>query len=73
VSAAAAIGEHVRLAGYVLAGVEVYAAETEAAARAAWEVLPDDVASLILTPLSHSALREQLAERPELVWAVVPP
>jgi vacuolar-type H+-ATPase subunit F/Vma7 len=72
VSAAAAIGEHVRVAGYALAGVQVHAAEDPAEACAAWERLPDDVTCVILTPAAHAALDGRLDERPDLVWAVVP-
>lgn len=71
-SRAAAIGEDVRLAGYALAGVEVLAAGDEVEALAAWDRLPGDVACLILTPAAETALRSRLAERPRLVWAVVP-
>ena len=71
-SRAAAIGEDLRLAGYALAGVEVLAAEDAAQARAAWERLPGDVGCLILTASSRTALAARLAERPQLVWAVVP-
>jgi hypothetical protein len=72
VSRAAAIGKDVRLAGYGLAGVEVLAAEDTAETLAAWERLPDDVACLILTPAARAALAARLAERPQLVWAMVP-
>lgn len=71
-SRAAAIGEDLRLAGYALAGVEVLAAEDAAQALAAWERLPSDVACLILTAASRAALGARLAERPQLVWTVVP-
>ena len=70
-SAAAAIGEHVWLAGYALAGVQVHPAEDRAAADEAWERLPADVACLILTPAAHAALAARLSERPALVWTVV--
>ena len=68
---AAAIGEHVRVGGYALAGVQVHAAEDPAAARAAWERLPGDVACVILTPTAYAALDARLDERPDLVWAVM--
>lgn len=70
-SAAAAIGEHVRVAGYALAGVQVHAAEDAAGARAAWERLPEGVACVILTRAAHAALEGRLDERPDLVWTVV--
>jgi vacuolar-type H+-ATPase subunit F/Vma7 len=71
-SAVLAIGEQVRLAGYQLAGVELRVADDATAARAAWEGLAEDVACVILTPASRASLGERLAERPEVVWAVVP-
>lgn len=71
-SRAAAIGEEVRIAGYGLAGVDVHAAEDAAAAVSAWEALPADVACLILSPAAREALGERLAERPRVVWAVLP-
>lgn len=69
---AAAIGEHVRVAGYALAGVEVHAAEDRAAVLSAWDGLGDDVACLVLTPSAHDALAGRLQERPRIVWAVLP-
>jgi hypothetical protein len=72
VSRAAAIGEEVRLAGYALAGVEVHAAGDDAAVRAAWEGLSEEVGCLILTPAAHAALEPLLDERPSLLWAVMP-
>jgi len=69
---AAAIGEDTRLAGYALAGVEVLAAQDATEALDAWQRLPGDVSCLILTPAARSALGARLAERPRLVWAVVP-
>jgi hypothetical protein len=69
---AAAIGEHVRLAGYALAGVEVHAAGDDGAVLEAWERLDGDVVCLILTPTAHAALAPRLAERPRVVWTVLP-
>ena len=71
-SRAAAIGEEARVAGYGLAGVDVHPAQDAAAVTAAWVALPADVACLILTPSAHATLRERLAERPRLVWTVLP-
>ncbi|MGZ4201368.1 MAG: hypothetical protein ACXVRH_04840 [Thermoleophilaceae bacterium] len=71
-STVVAIGEPVRLAGYAMAGVDVRGAGDASAAEAAWDGLSDDVACLILTPESHASLGRRLAERPEIVWAVVP-
>ena len=69
---AAAIGEHVRVAAYALAGVEVLAAEDEPAVLAAWDRLGDEVVCLILTRAARSALAHRLDERPRVVWAVLP-
>ncbi len=71
-SRAAAIGEEVRLAGYALVGVEVHAADDEAAVHQAWEALSGEVACLILSRAARAALGARLEERPHLVWAVVP-
>ena len=68
----AAIGEDVRVAGYGLAGAEVHAAEDAPAVQAAWDALGDDVACLVLTPAAGAALRDRLADRPRLVWTVLP-
>jgi vacuolar-type H+-ATPase subunit F/Vma7 len=72
VSAAAAIGEHVRVAGYALAGVQVHAAEDPAAVCTAWDRLPDEIACVILTPAARAALDARLDERPDVVWTVIP-
>lgn len=71
-SRAAAIGEEVRVAGYGLAGVEVHPAEDAAEVTAAWDALADDVACVILTQNAHATLSERLAERPRVVWTVLP-
>jgi hypothetical protein len=72
VSRVAAIGEETRLAGYALSGADVHAASSADEARAAWTRLPRDVALLVLTSRAHAALEPQLAERPRLLWAVIP-
>jgi hypothetical protein len=72
VSSAAAIGEHVRVAGYALAGARVHAAEDPTAVCSAWERLPDEVACVILTPAARAVLEKRLDERPEVVWTVIP-
>ena len=71
-SRVAAIGEEVRLAGFALAGVAVCGAVDAAAARAAWERLPDDVSVLIVTARAAAALAPSLPERPHVLWAVMP-
>lgn len=68
----AAVGEDVRLRGYALAGAELHAATGETELAAAWELLSDDVACLVLTRAAHAVLAGRLRERPDLFWAVVP-
>ena len=70
-TAAVAIGDARRLAGYGLAGADVRDARSAADAEAAWESLGDDTILLILTREAHEALTPRLAER-KVVWAVVP-
>jgi hypothetical protein len=72
VSAACAIGDERRLAGYALAGVEVRHALTGPEVDAAWAGLAEDAGLLILTPDAHAALEGRLFEREGLVWAVLP-
>ena len=71
-SRAAVIGEEPRVVGYGLAGVEVHPAGDAGAVAAAWDALPDDVACVILTPSALALLGERLAERPRVVWTVLP-
>jgi hypothetical protein len=68
----AAIGEHVRLCGYALAGAELHASVGDEQANAAWEKLPEDLACLVLTRSAHIALAGRMHERPDLLLAVVP-
>ena len=70
-TAAAAIGDARRLAGYGLAGAAVHDARSAADAEAAWEALGDDTGLLLLTPEAHDALTLRLAER-KVLWVVVP-
>lgn len=69
---AAAIGEHARVVGYALAGVEVRPAEDPAAARAAWQALAADVGLVLLTPAAHAAVADLLDERKETAVVVLP-
>ena len=71
-SRAVAIGDERRLGGYALAGVEVVPATGAGDAAAAWEALADDVALVVLDPQAYPALAPRLAERPMVVWAVLP-
>ena len=70
-SAAAAIGDARRLAGYGLAGAIVHDARSAADVEAAWDALGDDTVLLVLTPDAHDALAPRLTER-RVVWAVLP-
>ena len=71
-SRVAAIGEETRLAGYALAGVDIYAASGADQYRAAWTRLPGDVGLVVLTSAARAALGSQLAGRPQLLWVVTP-
>ncbi len=71
-SRVAAIGEAARVTGYAMAGVKVLPAADPAAARAAWDGLPDDVGCVLLTPSARVALAGRLDERPDVIWAVIP-
>jgi vacuolar-type H+-ATPase subunit F/Vma7 len=53
----AVIGEAVRTAGFGLAGAIVFECETPDAVRQAWDALPDDVLSVIVTPAADAVLR----------------
>lgn len=52
----AVIGESVRTIGFGLAGAIVFECESPAQVRHAWEALPDDVLTVILTPAAQAAL-----------------
>jgi hypothetical protein len=71
-SRAVAIGDGLRLAGYALAGAELRHAVAPAELDAAWAGLDDDVGLVVLTPESYAALEARLAEREDLIWAVLP-
>ncbi len=67
-----AIGETERLRGFAFAGVDVIAAESPAAARAAWQALAPDVALVILTPEARAALGyDDLDPLGQRLWAVM--
>jgi vacuolar-type H+-ATPase subunit F/Vma7 len=68
----AALGNTHRIQSLAIAGVEPHPATTDEEAVAAWQALPRDVAVLILTPQSASALVERLEERPDLLVTVLP-
>ncbi len=67
-----ALGEATRVTGYAMAGVHVLTAENADAARAAWEKLAEDVGCVLLTRSARDAVAERLAERPQVIWVVVP-
>jgi len=71
-SRAVAIGDELRLAGYALAGAEVYHALAQADLEAVWDGLDDAVGLVVLTEDSYAVLEPRLSERGGLVWAVVP-
>ncbi len=68
----AAIGDPRRVGGFALAGVEVLPADGADAAAEALAALAPDVGLLILTPAAYEGVAEELAERPDLIWAVLP-
>jgi vacuolar-type H+-ATPase subunit F/Vma7 len=66
------LGEAGRVRGYRLAGATVVEARGSTEISAAWSTLPPDTVLLILTADAAAALRHLLADRPRLVWAVIP-
>ncbi|HZV24914.1 MAG TPA: V-type ATP synthase subunit F [Acidothermaceae bacterium] len=71
-SAIAVIGEAVRTAGFGLAGAIVFECETPDEVRKAWDALPDDVVSVIVTPAAAAALRRDV-DRDQMPPVVVMP
>lgn len=67
-----AVGERRRLEGFALAGVKLLRADTRAEAQAAWSRLDPDVAVVILTPATWTALSDLLVTRPEVIWTMLP-
>jgi vacuolar-type H+-ATPase subunit F/Vma7 len=72
-SAVAVIGESARTAGFALAGALVLPAENADEARAAWSLLPPDVAVLVLTPRAAAWLGTAPRARRDVLLAVMPP
>lgn len=68
---AAVIGAALAVEGYALAGAAVHPAATPAEAAAAWDALPADTGLLIVTASAVRWLADRLAERPELLIAVM--
>ncbi|CAM5720568.1 V-type ATP synthase subunit F [Streptomyces antimycoticus] len=67
-----AVGEWTRVAGFVLAGVTVVAAEEPDAVREAWRALPPGAALVILTPAAADALGQVLVESTRPLTVVMP-
>ena len=71
-STVVALGRDHRLVGFVLAGVRVVDAETEAEIERAWDDLDDDVGLVILSADAAAALRPNLADRPDVLTVELP-
>ncbi len=69
----AALGEHVIVAGYALAGAIVIPAEDADAVRAAWDGLAEDVDVVILTPAAADALGPDRTSDLRHLAVVMPP
>ncbi|MGW4079254.1 V-type ATP synthase subunit F [Streptomyces asiaticus] len=67
-----AVGERTRVAGFVLAGVTVVAAEEPDAVREAWHALPPGTALVILTPAAADALGQVLVAGTRPLTVVMP-
>lgn len=70
---AAVIGEELAVEGYALAGCVLLPADNPDEVNAAWQALPPDTVLLILTQNAASWLADRLAQRPDLITAVMPP
>lgn len=68
----AALGEHVVVAGYALAGAVVLPADGDLEVRSAWEGLPEDVGVVILTPAAARCLGEAVASSSYPLTVVIP-
>ncbi|MFK8022407.1 MAG: V-type ATP synthase subunit F [Ilumatobacter sp.] len=71
-STVVALGRDHRLVGFVLAGVRVVDAATEAEIERAWDDLDDDVGLVILSADAAAALRPNLADRPDVLIVELP-
>ncbi|WP_413797151.1 V-type ATP synthase subunit F [Streptomyces iranensis] len=67
-----AVGERTRVAGLVLAGVTVVAAEEPDAIREAWRALPSGTALVILTPTAADTLGQVLVSGTRPLTVVMP-
>ncbi len=66
------LGDPGRVRGFRLAGATVIEAVGAPQVERAWESLPDDTAVLVLTAAAAGVVGERLADRPRLIWAVMP-
>jgi vacuolar-type H+-ATPase subunit F/Vma7 len=73
VATAAVIGEALSVEGYALAGAIVCPAESQDEADAAWAGLPPDTVLLIMTATAAGWLTDRVAERSDILTAVLPP
>jgi vacuolar-type H+-ATPase subunit F/Vma7 len=71
-SSVVALGEIDALEGFVLAGVTVVTAATDAEISTAWQGLDTDVGLLILSVHAAQVLEPVLAERPDVLTVVAP-
>jgi vacuolar-type H+-ATPase subunit F/Vma7 len=71
-SGVVAIGETHELQGFALAGAVVIVAATETEFADAWRELPAGTGLVILSAMAAGALRSSLAERPDVLTAVMP-
>ena len=70
---AAVIGEELAVEGYALAGCVLLPADNPDELNAAWQSLPPDTVLLILTESAATWLADRLAQRPDIMTAVMPP
>lgn len=67
-----AVGETHELQGFALAGATVVAAASDDEMEAAWTAVGEDVGLLILSARAAMVLGHRLADRPDLLTAVMP-
>lgn len=73
VATAAVIGEALVVEGYALAGAAVYPAQDRDQATAAWQALPPGTGLVIMSASAAEWLAGHLAQRPEILTAVLRP
>jgi vacuolar-type H+-ATPase subunit F/Vma7 len=72
-ASAAVIGEELAVEGYALAGCVLLPADNPDEVNSAWQALPPDTVLLILTQTAAIWLADRLAQRPDIMTAVMPP